>query len=270
MRDSGQPLTTPCGLKGNRSRYSLESPPPAAHISYKPEMVGERYGWVEIISAEKRWNKAMNHCYILTRCRGCGSIQWQNRNNLISGKSKGCQQCSQPRQIPKWLDRRLTDAKQRCENPGHPEYHNYGARGIRFEFRSVTEAGLYLLSEYGVPDRGLELDRRDTNGNYARGNLRFVTRAENQANRRDTVLTRFEQKYWPYCQNVVVRKLSAGMSREEIIQDAEDAVFYKRKNWRIISARLDFMIYEMPEDIIVLPYRENSSTTVDMGAQAAH
>lgn len=270
MRDSGQQRTTSCGLKGNRGRYSLDSPPPAAHISYKPEMVGEQYGWVEIISAEKRWNRSMNHCYVLTKCKGCGSIQWQNRNNLISGKSRGCQQCSQTRQIPLWLDRRLTAAKQRCENPNGPEYHNYGARGIKFCFQSVTQAGLYLLSEYGMPDRELEIDRKDTNGNYARGDLRFITHADNQANKRNTVLTKFEQKYWPYCQNVVVRKLSAGMIRDEIIQDAQDAVFYRRKNWRIISARLDFMIYEMPDHIIVLPYRGNPSTTVGMEDQLAH
>jgi hypothetical protein len=36
---------------------------------------------------------------------------------------------------------------------------------------------------------------------------------------------------------------------------AELAVREKRKNWRIISARLDFMTSEMPDDITVLPYR---------------
>ena len=108
--------TTWSGCRGNWSRYSLESPPPAAHISYKPEMVGTQYGWVEIISPEKRWSQAWNHCYVLTRCVGCGSVQWQCIENLTSGKSKGCQRCSKPRQIPRWLDRRLTAAKQRCDS----------------------------------------------------------------------------------------------------------------------------------------------------------
>ena len=103
----------------------------------------------------------------------------------------------------------------------------------------------------------MELDRINTNGNYAKGNLRFVTRAGNQANRRITVLSEFHQEYWPYCRNVVTKKLSCGMTRAEIIKDAEKAVSEKRKNWRIISARLDFMTYEMPENITVLPYRGN-------------
>jgi len=66
------------GSKGNRGQYNLEKLPPAKHISYKPEMVGEQYGWGKIISAQKRWNAKMNHCYVLTQCTGCHSIQWQN------------------------------------------------------------------------------------------------------------------------------------------------------------------------------------------------
>lgn len=252
MRDWSQPKITSYGSKGKRGQYDLEKLPPAAHISYKPEMVGERYGWVKIISSEKRWSEAWNHCYVLTKCTGCGSVQWQNLHNL---RSKGCQRCSQPRQIPLWLDKRLAAAKGRCENSRDAQYQRYGARGIRFEFRSVTEAGLYLIGIYGVPARKMEIDRIDTNGNYARGNLRFVTRAQNASNRRNTVITRFDQRYWPYCQNVVTRKLSAGESRTEIIQDAKKAVLKTRKHWGLIEARLEFMTYEMPADIIVLPYR---------------
>jgi len=255
MRDWSQPRIISYGSKGNIGQYDLEKLPPAAHISYKPEMVGARYGWVKIISAEKRWSKNWNRCYVLTQCQGCGKIRWQDLGNLRVGKSKGCQHCSQPRQIPLWLDRRLTAAKRRCVNPKDAQYPNYGGRGIRFEFKSVTEAGLYLIERYGLPSRAMELDRIDTNGNYAPGNVRFASRSQNMANRRNTVLSRFEQIYWPYCQNIVTRKLSTGESRAEIIRDAEMAVAQKRKNWRLIEARLEFMTYEMPDDIIVLPYR---------------
>jgi hypothetical protein len=60
--------------------------------------------------------------------------------------------------------------------------------------------------------------------------------------------------------------LSAGKSREEIIESARKAVQEKRKNWRNISARLESMTYEMPDRITVLPYRDTSSITVDMEA----
>lgn len=261
MKDLQQPQIISYGSKGNRSRYSLESPPPAAHISYKPEMVGKQYGWVKIISAEKRWSKTWNHCYVLTECTGCNSKQWTLLSSLSCGKSNGCQRCSQPRKIPLWLEKRLTAAKQRCENPKDAGYSNYGARGIRFDFPSVTAAGLYLINKFGVPERTMEIDRIDDNGNYAPENLRFVTHAENNLNKRTTVLTQFVQSYWPYAYSTTIRKLSSGMTREKIIQDAENAVAEKRKCWRLIATRLDFMTYKMPEDIIVLPYRENLSTT---------
>ena len=77
MMDLQLPKNTLFRLKGNRSRYSLESLPPAVHISFKPEMIGQQFGWVKVISAEKRWNASWNHCYVLTQCIGCGAIQWQ-------------------------------------------------------------------------------------------------------------------------------------------------------------------------------------------------
>lgn len=54
MKDSPQQQTTSYGQKGNRSRYRLDLPQPAAHISFKPEIVGRQYGWVVIISPERR------------------------------------------------------------------------------------------------------------------------------------------------------------------------------------------------------------------------
>ena len=122
---------------------------------------------------------------------------------------------------------------------------------------------MYLIREFGIPDRTTEMDRINTNGHYEPGNIRFVSKTMNQANRRNTVLSEFNQMHWPYARNVVIRKLSEGMTREAILLDAEKAVFLKRKNWRIISARLDFMTYEMPGHITVLPYRDISSTTAD-------
>ena len=106
-----------------------------------------------------------------------------------------------------------------------------------------------------MPDREKEIDRIDTNGDYAPGNLRFAEHRVNCVNQRRSVLSRYDPEYWPYARSVVVRKLSSGLTREQIIQDAETAVFERRKNWRYIEARLEFMIYEMPDDVIVLPYR---------------
>lgn len=111
------------------------------------------------------------------------------------------------------------------------------------------------MTELGIPEREMELDRIDTNGNYARGNLRFVTRGEPVESKIDGSV-RVCPGYWPYSRSVVTRKLSEGMSRDQIILEAQKAVIEKRKHWHIISARLDFMTFEMPDHITVLPYRD--------------
>ena len=186
MADWKRQRTTSYGptSEGKRGRYSLDSLPPADHVSYNQEQVGNQYGWVKIISPERRYSKGWSQCYVLTECTGCGSVQWTYLANLMQGKTKGCQRCSQRRAVPRWLDRRFTAAKQRCENPKDTHFKDYGGRGIRFEFPSVTEACIYMIETNGLPGRELEIDRIDNDGNYARGNLRWATRSEQNANKR--------------------------------------------------------------------------------------
>ena len=238
---SPRPPTTSSGSRGKRGRYPSGTLPPAAHVSHKPEMVGTRYGWVEIISPEKRWGPKWRTCYVLTRCTGCGYEQWQHLGNLTRGVSKGCQPCSQPRTIPLWLDRRLTAAKQRCTNPDDPGYPHYGGRGIEFRFPSVTEAGLWVMDNLGL-EKPKELDRIDNDGHYETGNIRWATRTQQSLNQRRSVMPQgWDPDAWPYSRPVVTRKLAAGMTREEIIADAEKAVAERRKNWRGIQAKLASM-----------------------------
>jgi hypothetical protein len=49
--------------------------------------------------------------------------------------------------------------------------------------------------------------------------------------------------------------LKEGLTREQIISAAKQAVLEKRKGWKNIEERLASMTYEMPESITVLPYR---------------
>ena len=257
-------------LKEKNYPFPLPLPKSVERLSENAAMVGKQLGWVKIIRQEKLWTSTWNGSYVLCQCMGCQTIKWINYGNLRRGISKGCQHCSQPRKVPLWLDRRLTAAKQRCVNPDDPAYARYGARGIEFRFESVLEAGLYLLALYPSPNCKLQLDRIDNNGHYERGNLRLVEEWKNKGNRQITVLSEWDQIYWPYARSVVTRKLSAGQTRDAVIQEARTAVEQKRKNWRVIDARLTFMTYEMPDQITVLPYRASSCTTVATAAERAH
>lgn len=135
----------------------------------------------------------------------------------------------------------MTSAKQRCTNQNDRNFHNYGGRGIEFKFPSATAACEWIVENLPNVDRSMEVDRIDNDGHYEPGNLRLVPRSVNQANRRDTVLPEWNQDEWPYARTVVVRKLSSGMTREQIIEDARKAVRERRKNWRGIEARLASM-----------------------------
>lgn len=74
--------------------------------------------------------------------------------------------------------------KQRCHNPRCEDYHNYGGRGIvvceawRNDFMAFRRyMGQRTNSDYTI-------DRKDPNGNYEPGNVRWATRAEQNRNKR--------------------------------------------------------------------------------------
>ena len=136
--------------------------------------------------------------------------------------------------------------KQRCENPLDAGYVNYGARGIRFQFKSVLEAGIWIVSNLGL-HRGMELDRKDNNGDYAPGNLRYATHRNQQYNKRTSKLTLagfdWSERQSPLSFNTTRRMLVTGVTKEQIVERAKLAVVEKRKNWRGIQARLELLGY---------------------------
>jgi hypothetical protein len=73
--------------------------------------------------------------------------------------------------------------KVRCDNPKAYKFEDYGGRGISYQPSWVDFESFYNdMSEHYV--EGLELDRKDTNGNYTKENCSWVTRSVNCHNRR--------------------------------------------------------------------------------------
>ena len=72
----------------------------------------------------------------------------------------------------------------RCNNPKRPEYKNYGARGVKVKFACFKDFYDYVVNDLKVDPRGLTIDRINNDGHYEKGNIRFVTKAENNQNRK--------------------------------------------------------------------------------------
>lgn len=72
-------------------------------------------------------------------------------------------------------------ARQRCINPKNVGYKNYGGRGIQFKFKNFME----LFNEVGPkPTPAHSLDRRNNEGHYEPGNVRWATGVEQHNNKR--------------------------------------------------------------------------------------
>ncbi|MFE0739439.1 hypothetical protein, partial [Streptomyces sp. NPDC058855] len=114
------------------------------------------------------------------------------------------------------LHRIWTGMIQRCTNPKHDQYADYGGRGIKVcpEWRQSFEVFARDAAEGYADD--LEIDRINVDGNYEPGNVRWVTRKENNRNKRNNV--------WLECRGVRM-----------ILHDWADAIGIER---RTLSARL--------------------------------
>lgn len=158
-------------------------------------LTGKRFGRLVVLgySHSDHNRNSLWHC----RC-DCGTETTVYRVGLVGGKTRSCG-CLKMESIATVAERTLLKhghgregsrtptyrawkgARERCNNPNHADYRNYGGRGIEMRFASVLE----LIADIGEkPDApGLSLDRIDTNGHYEPGNVRWAT-AKQQANNR--------------------------------------------------------------------------------------
>ena len=120
----------------------------------------------------------------------CGNVTRSTKANLQSGRMTSCGcwrdmravthgETSHAKRTAEWTA--FENAKYRCNRLSHPQYKDYGGRGIEFRFKNFQE----FLAELGrKPSPKHQLDRINNNGHYEKGNVRWATLLQQNRNTR--------------------------------------------------------------------------------------
>ena len=160
--------------------------PLSTHPTFK-NLTGRSFGRLTVLGYA---GKAGQHSKWFCEC-ACGKIATPFSNSLISGETQSCGCLRKERQAVARQKMRIFDkpylkerdsytrARERCTDPDHIAYHRYGGRGIEFRFTSFRQ----FLDHIGERPEGHTLDRKNNNGHYEVGNVRWATYAEQSRNK---------------------------------------------------------------------------------------
>lgn len=155
------------------------------------DLSGCRFGRLLVINFDRRELRKNGGPLLFWICKcDCGNKISCRAANLLSGRSTSCG-CGRIEaaiaantthalsKSPEYLA--FYEAKRRCTDRKDKRWKYYGGRGIKFLFTSV-EQWVPALGKRPTPQH--TVDRRNNDGHYEPGNVRWATRKEQALNRR--------------------------------------------------------------------------------------
>lgn len=209
----------------------------------KINLIGRIFGRLTVVSESNERNV---HGGVVWNCMcACGESRKVISRSLVAGLTTSCGCYNRERVIEthtthgksprsgKTPEYGVWDAMiQRCTNPNHKQYRDYGGRGIKVCERWMSFH--YFLSDMGVrPSNNHSIDRFPNNdGNYERLNCRWGTQEQQSRNRSSNVWINYNGEKriltdWAFLlrarPSAIQRSLKRGKTFDDIYK------FYKNK-----------------------------------------
>lgn len=157
-----------------------------------PLSIGDVYGRLTVVAPK---DKGDAYRYYECIC-SCGNTIYPRKDTLTNGQSSSCGCYAAERAGDRLRTHGLSTHPlasihygmiRRCYNPERKDYIHYGGRGISVCDRwRDAETGLesFIADMYQSFEPGLEIERKDNDGNYCLDNCKWATRSEQVLNRR--------------------------------------------------------------------------------------